>query len=159
MFKNTKDENGNEVKSYAQMDGTTHKLTQWVTDENSASHLVSNEQGEFEILGLDAGTYYLKEIKAPTGYNIMDEPQPVVISNTKNNMENNSGDDTGESNTSSDTNTVDPKTGVVNAEVKNGKGFEMPSTGAIGQTMIYGAGALLAIGGLSIRVIRHRKED
>lgn len=162
LFKNTTNENGTEVKSYAQMDGTTHKLTQWVTDEENASHLVSNGEGKFEILGLDAGTYYLKEIKAPTGYNIMDAPQEVVVSKEKNTTTNDSSGDGSKNTTSNDTNvassTVDGN-GTVTTIVENGKGFEMPSTGAVGQTMIYGAGALLAIGGLSIRVIRHRKED
>lgn len=144
-------------KLYAKVDAT-NKFNGWEEDESKATPLISNENGEFEILGLDAGTYYLKEIKAPTGYNIMDEPQRVVVANKKNTTTSDSNDDTTESNASNGTNTVDG-TGTMNVTVENGKGFQMPSTGAVGQTMIYGAGALLAVGGLSLRLIRRRKED
>lgn len=41
--------------------------------------IVSNSLGEFEIYGLDAGTYYLKEVDAPAGYRPILDPIMIRI--------------------------------------------------------------------------------
>lgn len=40
----------------------------WVNDEKQAIVLTSNAKGQFEITGLEYGTYYLEEKTAPKGY-------------------------------------------------------------------------------------------
>ncbi|MDY2795413.1 pilin N-terminal domain-containing protein [Peptostreptococcus porci] len=40
----------------------------WTNDENKAFKFISGKEGEFEVKGLAAGTYHLKEIKAPDGF-------------------------------------------------------------------------------------------
>lgn len=151
--------------SYAMMDATSHKFTGWTKDEKSASKLISGENGGFEIQGLDAGTYYLKEIKAPVGYNIMEGLQSVEVIANKSRVydfgeatspvdfNTNSNDANGVKKTSID------QSGTMSVVVENGKGFTMPSTGAFGQTLIYGVGGLLALGGLGIRMARRRHEQ
>lgn len=140
------------------------KFAGWTKEESSAGTLTSKENGEFEIQGLDAGTYYLKEIKSLTGYNIMEKPQQVVVSAMKAPtydsisiplIETSSSNDS-----ASEEGTVHvDQSGTANVTVYNGKGFTMPQTGAVGQSLVYGAGAVLALGGLGIRIIRHRKEE
>ena len=41
--------------------------------------ITSDEDGLFSVAGLDDGTYYLREIKAPDGYNLLDADLRVVI--------------------------------------------------------------------------------
>ena len=41
---------------------------QWVKNKKSAMRLISDDRGNFNILGLDYGDYVLEEVKAPNGY-------------------------------------------------------------------------------------------
>ena len=43
----------------------------YVVSNSVDEEIVSNAKGEFVIQGLDQGTYYLKEIKAPDGYKLL----------------------------------------------------------------------------------------
>lgn len=44
-----------------------------------AATITSNDQGNFVIAGLDSGTYYLKEVKAPQGYRQLLDPIKVEV--------------------------------------------------------------------------------
>lgn len=82
------------------------------------------------VNGLDADlTYTLKEIKAPTGYNIM----------------------------SPDSVSVKAENGVfVHQNIENNKGAQLPSTGGVGTTMFYIIGALLVVGAGILLVTKRR---
>lgn len=61
------------------------KVTGWSDTEEHGSILKSDDEGLFKVIGLDDGTYYLKETKAPDGYNILQEEIKLVISATTGN--------------------------------------------------------------------------
>ena len=54
----------------------------YVVSNSVDEEIVSNAKGEFVIQGLDQGTYYLKEIKAPDGYTLLKEALEIQITPT-----------------------------------------------------------------------------
>lgn len=95
------------------------------TDWSTASILTTDENGKISIKGLDADTYYLREIETLPGFNKLANDVEVKIEGAK----------TGENNELTYTTKV--------VEINNQSGVEMPSTGGIGTTIFYVAGGLL----------------
>ena len=92
--------------------------------------MTSPQSGRFEIKGLKAGTYYLKEIEAPKGYNLLANAVEIQITQD------------GKVNVKKGTNFDE----VTEVGVQNNSGTLLPSTGGAGTTMIYLVGALLVLG-------------
>lgn len=111
----------------------------WVSEETAAQKFTSDSDGKISIMGLGAGTYYLEEITAPEGYNLLTEAKKVVISQPDEGTE----------------------SGLVtmNVDIPNFSGSELPSTGGIGTTIFYVLGALLVIGAGVFLVVRRRMSD
>ena len=123
------------------------KLTGWVNvptagedgtiawPENTV--LTTDEKGEIAIAGLDSDTYYLRETKAPDGYNkLANDVEVKIVANE------------GADNTLTYT--------TVKAEVNNNSGAELPSTGGIGTTIFYVVGGLLVVAAGVLLVTRKR---
>lgn len=92
------------------------------------SILTTDENGKIKINGLDTDTYYLREIKAPDGYNKLAEDVKVEI--------------TGATKSTDDNNlTYIPLIEKVN----NQSGAELPSTGGIGTTIFYVVGGTMVL--------------
>ena len=91
--------------------------------------------GDVKIFGLDAGTYYLEETKAPDGYNILTEPYKFELS-------------------AEDEYTDGICTSPV--KVENSAGTTLPETGGIGTTVFYVVGGILAAGALVLLAARKR---
>ena len=107
--------------------------------------LATGTDGKITVNGLDSGTYYLKETKAPSGYKLDDTVREV---------------------------TVTPDSAVANAKngeaiaykvnddpnhtmtINNYKG-SLPSTGGMGIVLMVVAGVLLIAGGM-ISIMRRR---
>lgn len=62
----------NKDGKYMKKDATGN--VSWVDAQSDATILTSDDKGAFEATGLAKGSYKLKEIKAPTGYQLMAEP-------------------------------------------------------------------------------------
>lgn len=110
------------------------------------NELVSAEGGMININGLKSGTYYLKETKAPDGYNLLKEPIKIVV--------------TGDAVTGKPVIKVDNNgiaTVVKKVEVLNNKGSILPSTGGMGTTLIYVVGSILVLAS-GIVLFSKRKE-
>lgn len=87
--------------------------------------LVSSNKGLINIEGLKQGTYYLKEIEAPKGYNLLKSSIEIVVREDGKILV--------------DGNIVDK------VKVQNNKGSLLPSTGGMGTTLIYVVGSILVL--------------
>lgn len=100
---------------------------------------ITSKEGKIFIKGLDsADKYYLHEVKAPEGYNLLGEDQEVQIAASEN--------------TTSHTMTQTALTTRVN----NQSGTELPSTGGMGTTIFYVAGSILLIGAAVLLITKKR---
>ena len=124
--------------------------------------LTSAEGGTFKIAGLDDGTYYLREIQAPNGYNLLEEDvQLVITATTANGQEWDGAANTALTgltiavdNGAAQNGVLD--TGIVNVTVENNQGATLPETGGMGTTLFYIIGGLLVVGAGVLLVVRIR---
>lgn len=123
----------------------------------------SAADGTFKIAGLDDGTYYLREIQAPNGYNLLEADVKLdIAATTANGQDWNSGIAadalTGLTIAVNDGAAQDGglDTGVVNVTVENNQGATLPETGGMGTTLFYIIGGLLVVGAGVLLVVRIR---
>ena len=136
-------------------DGTNAYRVATAVDTPLVDSITTDGSGRFTISGLDAGTYYLKELAAPDGYNALAEPIEVKIEAT--------GDNTAVSSVTvsykglSEESFMNAENGEV--KVENKSGSLLPSTGGIGTTVFYVVGAALVVAaGVGIVVKRRASE-
>lgn len=131
----------NVVKVKVKENGTDYIVGE--TDSNN--NVMTSGTEVFNINGLKAGIYYLKEIEAPKGYNKLANPIKITISqNDAKNQVVTVGDDT---------NPVDE------VGVENKTGTVLPSTGGAGTTMIYLIGGALVLGSGVVLVTKRRVKN
>ena len=139
-----------------------NKIVKWV-DGDAGTVITTPEGGVFNIAGLDADTYYLKEIKAPAGYNLPTGDDAyfkfVIAANLT------VGDD-GKGKIESLTITPgkgqaadgDIPTGKVEMNITNTSGSTLPETGGIG-TAIFTVVGLLVMAGAAGAFVWRRKQN
>jgi len=130
------------------------KLTEWsdvpAAGENGevtwpeGSVVTTDVKGKIDIAGLDADTYYLREVKAPAGYNKLAEDEVVTIESEKINEGN-------------AMQLKDNKT--VTAKINNQSGTELPSTGGMGTTIFYVVGSVLLVGAAVLLITKKRMSN
>lgn len=138
----TDDSCANEVNLKTDTDGLTYFVTQTKTGDNL---MTSPKLGRFEIKGLKAGTYYLKEIEAPQGYNKLASPITIKISQ--------------DSSKKQVINVGDSTESVTEVGVENKTGTVLPSTGGAGTTMIYLIGGALVLGSGVVLATKRRVKN
>lgn len=189
------DAEGNPVESVQELDnGSEHAAlagavfglytdqgcTTKYTNDKFDGEVTTAPDGTMEINGLKAGTYYLKEISAPTGYIKDSKVHKIVIAAEIENVE--VTETVGDENIKvtyivptlkSYTITIDgtessyvmnldgPNLSSVTpadstSEIVNTKGFALPSTGGIGTTIFYVVGGLLVAMAAVLLVTKRR---
>lgn len=142
-IKVTKDTEGK--YSYAADQASTDPSV--ITDMVTVANKIDGQGYNLHINGLAAGTYYLKETKAPEGYNKLTDAIKVTItkSTTK---------DESEWTLTVDKGTVDGKI----VKIENSTGSLLPSTGGMG-TIIFAVIAAILVLGVAISFIRDKRKN
>lgn len=123
--------------------------------------LTSDDDGLFQVIGLDAGTYKLREIQAPDGFNLLPNDVEVVITADTNNGQDWSGtaaEALTDLNVTADgeRGNGQASTGIAAITIANNKGATLPETGGMGTTVFYVLGGILAVGAGVLLVARRR---
>lgn len=114
-----------EGKFYKLDDSNNQKKVTWVGKEKDATVLTSDKNGELEFTGIKAGTYKLKETKAPDGYNLLTEEKEVVLKDG--------------------TNGADTVTMEATSDVENSSGTQLPKVGGAGTKLFALVGGLVIL--------------
>ena len=134
------DTDGENTIDFVGTNGVYHKAE---AGETGAATVAVDGEGNLTLSGLDVGTYYLTETKAPGGYNKLSAPIEITITDAKNAA----GEDAPDG-------IVDDEgaaTGYVEATVVNTQGFVLPTTGGMGTALFTIAGVVLM--GASVLVL------
>lgn len=134
LVKDTTGDNSYHVKG----EGETSTITEVTTPDG----------GKITIRGLKAGTYYLHEITAPTGFNKLTHPVKIEITADKNDQSKATYKINNEANTGANSHQV---------KVENMKGTMLPETGSIGTIGLTALGVLVVL--LGVFAPRKKKEN
>ena len=146
------------------------KVTGWADNEEGGSTLKSGEDGLFKVIGLDDGTYWLKETKSPDGYNLITDPIKIEIkATTVNDQEWTAMEDPSDALTALEIKVTvgstttsgngDTESGIVATDIENNKGATLPETGGMGTTIFYVLGAILVLGAGVLLIARRRTDS
>jgi len=138
----TLSKNGTEI-DFAGEAGNYHVAKQ---GETGNTILTVDNNGFLKLDGLDVGTYYLTEVKAPDGYVKLQNPIEVIVSDS-------------DINGKVEVEHQELSDGYVPVRVKNDKGFTLPVTGGMGTMVFNIAGAVLIVVGLVLVIGYCRKSN
>lgn len=141
-----------------------------------AVEMVSNENGIFNIVGLDSQTYWLKETKAPEGYRLLKDPIKIVVEatydedNRGNYIKGDGATDktlqkleatahfkefyTGKYSEYDNVLTTNVENGSMNIKVVNKVGSKLPATGSTMTVILVGAGTAM----MATALIKRKKK-
>ena len=130
----------NEVELY-QKDGFYFPIKDSTDKDKEPVAMFSDNKGQFNVKGLDAGTYYLRETNPPKDYSACDDKEIVISATHDVNHVSLSGN--------LSTTIINKKTG----------GITLPSTGGIGTTIFYVVGGGLMVAAIVLLVTKKRMEN
>ena len=145
----TADKYDSTTKKYKKITSVTKDTAPASESVNQTGYTGSN--GIISFLGLKDGTYTIKELEAPDGYNKLNENITIVISAA---LDENAQTCTWTAKKGSDN--ISYKNNVFTFDVENNKGLTLPSTGGVGTTLFYVIGGLLVAGALVLLVVKKR---
>lgn len=131
------------VSAATETPGLTYRVAK-EGETSVATDITTPSNGKFVIQGLDADTYYLTETEAPKGYNKLASPIKVEIKDDGT-LKIDGHDKIGE-------------VSITQVSVENKTGTLLPSTGGMGTTIIYMAGAILVIASGIVLVSKKRSK-
>ncbi|MBO7274955.1 MAG: LPXTG cell wall anchor domain-containing protein [Clostridia bacterium] len=119
--------------------------------------VTSPVNGKIVILGMDEGTYYVKETKAPDGYNPLSTTVALTAGAGMHDFHvySNATGEVIDSN-SAPAGYTDNNYYITTQEVTNSQGVELPSTGGTGTTLLIVIGTVLAMA-FAVLLITHKK--
>ena len=147
---NKKKDNGSALK------GATFGLYRDAACEDKIAEATSGDDGVInfgDASKLAAGTYYLKELQAPSGYSALTSVVKVVISTATPN-DNTTYDFKYSMNEGEENNVGED--GVISLDITNNKGFSLPATGGMG-TYLFTIGGLVIMAGAALLLIASKK--
>lgn len=129
-----------------------------VLNSNNGLTAVTNEDGIAYLLGIDEGTYTLKETKAPNGYILPEEGLELVITDAdeEGNVDGNATYTLGGKELDVFEDIADGS--VATATIENSKGFNLPRTGGAG-TWMFAVGGILIMAGMATAFVKLRKKE
>ena len=142
------------------VDENTYRVAKPTELANALDYFTTPTNGKVTVKGLDAGTYYLKEVGAPEGFNLLDYDIKVVIEHTPV-----GGVHTGvytvtyydKDGTVAGTYTgTNDKTQTCRIEIENKGGYKFPETGGIGTTIFYIIGSIITVGAGLILLVSYK---
>ena len=107
---------------------------------DAGDEMFSDDKGQFNVKGLDAGTYYLKETTTPTGYNTCGLTTVTIKANHNGNR-------------------LDLNGSNLSTTIINNSGTVLPSTGGIGTTIFYVVGGGLMVAAAILLITKKRMEN
>ena len=129
--------NREEIKLKMNEDGT---YSRDFSTEGKGVEMFSDDKGQFNVKGLDAGTYYLKETTTPTGYNTCGLTTVIIKANHTGNR-------------------IELDSSNLSTTIINNSGTVLPSTGGIGTTIFYVVGGGLMAAAAILLITKKRMEN
>ena len=132
-------------------------LAEYLGTETQKNVVVTPVNGKIVITGLKAGTYYVKEVTPPAGYNSLTSEVDITVGSTTNRFYIYAAENGKVDNLQAPTAVFQQKEYIVEvAEIYNSQGTLLPSTGGEGTFWMITIGTLLVIG-FAVFLITHKK--
>lgn len=167
LYEQDKDQSGRAPIQFVKTEGAgVQKYTKATTEQiaegkNIVTVLEGNADGKLQIWGLDAKTYYLREVEAPAGYNRLVKDAVITIKAEKATGDSEMRPDytvmvTFDKNSAPDINSA---MGTPVVKIINKTGTELPSTGGMGTTIFYVVGGLMMASAVVALIVKKRMKQ